>query len=173
MNNIKKLFKEHSIYILIVAFLETILSVICTISFVYTDTLSYENSIVFESLDIEKLLESIYSSTWWALILFLLFFIACMTITSIVYKKLDYFFISIIGWFEMLILAINLNDTLANLGTKLLLFIPIIIINIIAYREEKKKLNKKTNPIKEIEEKIENKIKKTTTKKNTKKTNKK
>ena len=92
---------------------------------------------------IEKLLETMYSSTWLAFILFTLGFITIMTLTSIVYKKLEYLFISIMGWILMLLLAINIGNPLKDIAAVILLFIPIIVLNIIAYRTEKEKLKRK------------------------------
>lgn len=142
MEKIKSILKSNSPYILFLAGVEAIISIICTIAFVYSDTLSYQNSEVFNTLGLEKLLESIYSSTWWALILMVLAFIAVFTITSIVYKKLEYHFISILLWIEMFILAIDFNKPINDLISILALFIPIIIINIVAYNDQKKVLKK-------------------------------
>ena len=141
MKWLKKLFKDNSPYLVLLTLAEVILSVVCTMAFVYSDTLSYADSQVFNAIGIEKLLESIYSSTWWALILLLLTFIAILSIATIYLKKMDYLFIGILLWGEMLILAINLNNSLLDNLSIMALFIPIIIINIIAFKEQKKKLD--------------------------------
>lgn len=140
MKKLKNIIKNTSPYLLFVGLAETILSVVCTIAFVYSDTLSYQDSLVFQTIGVEKLLESIYSSTWWALILLLLALIAILTISTIVLKKMDYFFISILLWFEMLILAIDISKPITELLSVFALFIPILIINIIAYRAQSKRL---------------------------------
>lgn len=136
----KKLFKEHSLYLLFITLAEIILSVVCIEAFVYSDSLTYSDSTVYTALGIETLLESMYSSTWWALILFTLAFITVCSITSIVYKKLDILFMGILSWVILLLLAINVGNALTETLTVLLLFIPIMILNIIAYKTEKKKL---------------------------------
>ena len=146
MKTIKKLFKEHSPYLIFLTLGEILLSIVATLSFVYTDSLQYSDS-AFISGGVEKLLETVYSSTWWALILFLLFFIALFAIISIIYKKLEYLTISIGCWVEMLILSINVGNDLKELLINLLLFIPIFILNIIAYKTEKDKLNTKTKKV--------------------------
>lgn len=148
----KKIFKEHSIYLLFLTLIESILSIVCTLAFVYSDTLNYSDSLVYNAIGIEKLLESMYSSTWWALILFTLAFIAITSITTLVYKKLDYLFMGILGWILMLILAINVSKPLTDTLVTLLLFVPIIIINIIAYKTEKKKIEQ-TNKTKKTSKK--------------------
>ena len=141
----KKLFKEHSPYLLFLCVIEIIITIISIEAFVYSDSLNYSDSLIYSAIGIEKLLETMYSSTWWAFILFTLGFIAIMTLTSIVYKKLDYLFISIMGWILMLLLAINIGNPLKDIAAVILLFIPIIGLNIIAYRTEKEKLKRKKN----------------------------
>lgn len=141
-DKLKTILKNNSPYLLFVACAEVIISTICTIAFVYSDTLSYQNSEVFQAVGLEKLLESIYSSTWWALILLLLALIAMFTISSIFLKKIDYLFMSIILWFEMMILAIDLNKPVNDLISIIALFVPIIIINMVAYSDQKKILKK-------------------------------
>ena len=146
MKTIKKLFKEHSPYLVLLTLAEILLSIVATLSFVYTDSLQYSDSAIISG-SVEKLLETVYSSTWWALILFLLFFIALFAFMSIIYKKLEYLTISIGCWVEMLILSINVGNDLKELLINLLLFIPIFILNIIAYKTEKNKLNTKTKKV--------------------------
>ncbi len=146
MTWLKKLFKDNSPYLIILTIAEVVLSVVCTIAFVYSDTLSYAESDIFSGLGVEKLLESIYSSTWWALILLLLALIAILSIATIHLKKMDYHFISILLWGEMLILAINLNNSLIDNLSIMALFVPIIIINVIAYKDQQKRLEIKPTP---------------------------
>ena len=105
----KKIFKEHSPYLLFLCVMEIIITIISIEAFVYSDSLNYSDSLIYSAIGIEKLLETMYSSTWWAFILFTLGFITIMTLTSIVYKKLEYLFISIMGWILMLLLAINIG----------------------------------------------------------------
>lgn len=137
----KKLFKEHSPYLLFLCAAEIIISIISIEAFVYSDSLTYSDSLIFVELGVEKLLESLYSSTWWALILFTLGFITITSITCIVYKKLEYLFMSILAWVLMLLLAVNIGNPISDIIFVILLFVPIIAINVIAYRTEKQKLN--------------------------------
>ena len=142
-NLYKTIIKENSLYLVFLTLAELIISLICTLSFVYSDSLSYASSIVFESLGLETLLQSLYSSTFWALILVMLAIIVMMSITTLVYKKLEFLFIGILGWCELLILSINLTKSFGENLSTCALFIPIIIINIICYKKEKEKINKK------------------------------
>ena len=142
----KKILKENSLYLVILAIVEIIISTICTLSFVYTDTLNYDDSLIFNALGMQKLLQTIYSSTWWALILTILALIAILAVTTLVFKKLEYLFISICLWVEMFILTLDFNKSPKDLFFSMLLILPIIIINIIVYKREKEFLeNKKTS----------------------------
>lgn len=138
MDRLKKLFTENSKLLLTITILEVVLSIIVILAFVYSDSLSYADSQIFTALGIEKLLETMYSSTWWALILLLLALIALFSLTSIVYKKMEYLFLSIGGIIIMLILAVNLHNSMFDNLATLAIFIPIIIINVIAYNSQKK-----------------------------------
>jgi hypothetical protein len=140
----KKILKEHSIYMVVLTILTSVLSVIGTLSFVYTDSLNYQESVIMKTLNIEKLLEGIYSSTWWAFILLLLFFIAAGNILCMIYKDMKFMGASLACWIEMMILAINLKNSLIDNLLLLLLYVPIIIIYIIVYKKEKEKITKKT-----------------------------
>lgn len=144
----KRLFQEHSPYLIFLCLAETIIAVLSIEAFVYSDSLTYSDSLIYTALGVEKLLQSLYSSTWWAFILFTLGFITITCITSIVYKKLEYLFMSILGWGLMFLLAINIGNPIKDIIFIILLFIPIILINIIAYKTEKQKLlkNKKKHP---------------------------
>mgnify|MGYP005777346677 CR=1 FL=1 len=148
MKKIKNLFKEHSPYLLILTLCEGILSLVCTLSFVYSDSLSYNDSLIYNSLGIEKLLETLYSSTFWALLLLILAFIFVLNVTCITYKNLEPGFISICLWVLMFILSINLTKSLMDNLMTSLLFIPIIIINIVAYKTEENKLKKRKSKTK-------------------------
>ncbi len=139
----KRLFKEHSPYLLILCLAEIIISIVSIEAFVYSDSLTYSDSLIYNAIGIETLLESLYSSTWWALILFTLGFITICSITSIVFKKLEYLFMGILGWGLMLILAINIGNPIKDILFVIALFVPILGINIIAYRTEKEKLSLK------------------------------
>ena len=146
-NSIKRFFKENSLYLIILTLAEFILSTVCTLSFVYSDSLTYSESIIYQSLGVETLLQSIYSSTFWALILVLLAIIVMFSITCLVFRKIEYQFISLLGWVELFILSLNFTKPIGDILSTCALFIPIIIINIICYKKEYDKLqllNKKS-----------------------------
>ena len=139
----KKILKENSIYLIVLTIFEMIISTVCTLAFVYTDTLNYADSLIFNELGMQKLLQSIYSSTWWALILTILALITILSITTLVFKKLEYLFIGILLWVEMFILTLDFNKSPKDLFFSALLILPIIVINIIVYKKEKEKIETK------------------------------
>ena len=141
----KKFFKEHSIYLILLTIAEVVLSIISTIAFVYSDSLSYSDSQIYQGIGIDLVLQNLYSSTFWALILVITAIIAIMSIATLVFKKLEYLFIGILGWIYLFILSINLTKPIGDILATCAIFIPIIILNIICYRKEKEKLNKKTS----------------------------
>lgn len=143
MKNIKKLFKNHSAYLICLTGFELIMSIIAILAFVYSDSLTYSESLIYNAIGIETLLESLYTSTFWSLILLVLSFTAIFNITAIKYRKEEYSFISLCLWFLMFILSINLTKSLLDNLLTSCLFIPIIIINIIAIKKEKEKTTKK------------------------------
>lgn len=153
---LKEIFKERSIFLTVLTAIETILAICMILSFVYSDSLNYADSQVLQSIGVQNLLENMYSSTWWGLILFLLSFISIFSITSLVYKKLEYLFISILLWFVMGITAINIGNGLAINISELAIFIPIIVLNTMAYYKQKDKL-KKAEPKVEIIKRKRNK----------------
>ncbi len=138
----KKLIKEHSPYLLFLCLAEIIITIVSIEAFVYSDSLTYSDSLIYTAIGIESLLESLYSSTFWAFILFTLGFITITSITSILFKKIEFLFMSILGWVLMLLLAINIGNPIKDILFVILLFIPIILINIIAYKTEKQRLEK-------------------------------
>lgn len=132
----KNILKEHSPYLIFLNGFEIVFSIISIISFVYRDLIeaAWIN-------DLSLLISNVYSQTWWGFVLLIIGLIAIFTLTCIVYKKLEYLFISIACWVLLFILAINLNNSFGDIIITSLLFIPIIIINIIAYKKEKEKIN--------------------------------
>lgn len=141
----KKLIKENSMYLIILTLVETIVSIVASISFIYTDSLTYSNSLLIQAMGIEKLLETMYTSTWWALVLLLLFFVALFEVMTLLYRDLKYMTISIGCLIELCILSINLTRPLSDIFLNMLIFVPIFILTVIAYKNEKKKLEELNN----------------------------
>ena len=140
---------------LFVCFAQIVVSVIATLALVYQDSTIFSNNALFE--DAQKLITSVYSQSWWALILFSLSFASLLTLTSLIYKKLEYEFLSIGCIILMIIPSINIKGSLIDTLLTLALYIPIIIIKIIGYKTEEKKLNEITKIKKEIKKKTSKK----------------
>ena len=54
--------------------------------------------------------------------------------------KIEYQFISLLGWIELFILSLNFTKPIGDILSTCALFIPIIIINIICYKKQADKL---------------------------------
>ena len=119
----KKKFKEHSKLLLIITFLEIILSLYFLIYFGYMDRLNYIESSTKTMSDLALLIQNMYTSTWWALIISFIILISTLTLTSIIFKKQEYHFISIILWIMLFILALDFTKSINyNLSNKTYIF---------------------------------------------------
>ena len=133
----KKLFKENSKSLLIICILETLLCLYFLIYFSYMDKLNYIESNLTNTSDLALLIQNMYTSTWWALIISFIILISILTITSIIYKKQEYHFIAICLWIMLFILALDFNKSISYNLSNIAIFIPIILFNIISYKNQK------------------------------------
>ena len=133
----KNLIKNNSKLLLIITLLETILSIYFLIYLGYVDRLNYIESSTTTLHDLTLLIQNMYTSTWWALIITLIILISIFTITSIIYKKNYLHFISILIWIMLFILAIDLTKSFKFNLSNAAIFIPIILLNIKAYFNQK------------------------------------
>lgn len=134
----KKLFKENSKLLLIITFFEILLSLYFLIYFGYMDRLNYIESSTKTMSDLALLIQNMYTSTWWALIISFVILISTLTLTSIIYKKQEYHFISIILFIMLFILALDFTKSFKYNLSNIMIFVPIIIFNIVAYKNQKK-----------------------------------
>ena len=132
-----KIWNNNSKLLLVISLLEIVLSIYFLIYFGYMDRLNYIESSSNSMSELALLIQNMYTSTWWALIISFINLISIFTLTSIIYKKKEYHFISIIMWIMLFILAIDFNKNLIYNLSNVAIFIPIIIINIIAYKNQK------------------------------------
>ena len=137
MNKFKELFKKRSKLLFIITSLELALSIWYLSYFNYLDRLNYTESITNNTKDLALLMENMFTSTFWGILIIMLSLIAIFTIISFIYIDQKYHLISILLWFILLILSINIKDTWQNNISNLCIFIPIIIINIIAFINQK------------------------------------
>ena len=135
-DSMKIIWKNNSKLLIIVTILEIILSIYFLMYFSYMDKLSY----VENSNNLSLLIQNMYTSTWWALIIVSISFISIFSLTSIVYKKNYLHFISILIWGVLFILSLDLEKSLKYNISNMCIFIPIIGINTLAYFKEKKYL---------------------------------
>ena len=131
------IWNNNSKLLIITTILEFILSLYFLIYFGYVDRLNYIESTSLIISDLALLIQNIYTSTWWALIISFIILISILSITSIIYKKQEYHFISILIWCMLFILSLDFTKNFKFNLSNVLIFIPIILINIKAYFNQK------------------------------------
>lgn len=134
----KKIWNNNSKLLLIISFLEIILGIYFLMYFNYIDKLNYIDSSKIIINDLSLLLQNMYTSTFWALIICMIILISIFTLTSIIYKKNYLHFISILIWCMLFILSIDLTKTFMYNLSNIAIFIPIITLNILAYFNQKR-----------------------------------
>lgn len=134
----KKILKKHSKLLMIISLLEILLGLYFLIYLGYVDKLNYISSINTKVDNLTLLIQNMYTSTWWALIILTINLISIFTLTSIIYNKNYLHFISIALWIILLILSLDFTKTFKYNITNLLIFIPIIALNILGYVNEKR-----------------------------------
>ncbi len=137
MTKIDKLFTGRSKLLYIVTLVEILLSIWFLCYFNYLDRLNYEESTITSTKELALLLENMFTSTWWGLLILIVCLIAIFSLISFIYKDEKFELISICLWFILLILSINVKDTLANNISNFCIFIPIISISILAFKNQK------------------------------------
>ena len=102
----KKIWNKNSKLLIIICVLEIVLSLYFLLYFGYMDRLNYSLSNTTKINDLALLIQNMYTSTWWALIICFINLISILTLTSILYKKQEYHFISILIWIVLFILLV-------------------------------------------------------------------
>jgi len=139
----KNFIKDRSKLMLVLTILEIVLAIWILVAFSYSDRLTYAEAIEYNQDNLSLLLESMYTSTWYALIILTANLISIFSLVSTIFKKQEFHFVSISLWCVLMILAVDLNlNFMSNLSV-LAIFIPIILLNIVAYINQKKLLTKK------------------------------
>lgn len=132
-DGMKKIWNNNSKLLIIITILELVLSIYFLIYFGYVDRLNYIESNMTTMSDLALLIQNMYTSTWWALIIVSVILISIFSITSIIYKRCEFHFISILIWCMLFILALDFTKGFTYNLSNLAIFIPIILINIKAY----------------------------------------
>lgn len=133
----KKILKNNSKSLVVICILEIILGLYFLVYFGYMDRLNYIESSTKTISDLALLIQNMYTSTWWALIISFIILISILTLTSIIFKKQEYHFISIMLWIMLFILALDFTKSIKYNLSNLAIFLPIIAINIISYINQK------------------------------------
>ena len=139
----KNIWNKNSKLLCIVCIIEIVISLYCLLYFGYMDRLNYSVSSAKQVSDLSLLIQNMYTSTWWALIICIINLISIFCITSIIYKKQEYHFVSILMWLVLFLLALDLDKSIIYNISGVAIFIPIIVINIIAYKNQKSITKKK------------------------------
>lgn len=138
----KRIFKDRSKLMLILTALEIILALWILVAFNYSNRLSYNEAIEYSGDNLTILIESMYTSTWYAVIILTANLISIFSLVSTIFKKQEFHFVSISLWCVLMILAVDLNISFMSNAATLAIFIPIILLNIVAYFNQKKLLKK-------------------------------
>jgi len=137
------MFKERSKLLFISISLESVLTIWALFYFNYYDRLNYGESINFKSSDLALFIQNMFTNTWWALIILTLCLITIFGIVTYIYKDLKFQFISIVLWFILLIIALNFKDNFLNNLSTIMVFVPIITLNIFSYINQQKLIKSK------------------------------
>ena len=137
----KKILKNNSKLLLIISLLELLLGIYFLIYFNYMDRLNYIEASKLNTSNLTLLIQNMYTSTFWALIICMIILISIFTLTSIIYKKKHLHFISILIWCMLFILSLDFTKTFIFNLSNIAIFLPIILFNILAYNNQKKLIN--------------------------------
>ncbi len=135
------MFKRRSKLLFITILIESIFSGWALFYFNYLDRLSYLDSLSYDHIDIALLIENMFTSTWWALIILTFCLISIFGLIAFIYRDVKFQFASIMLWCVLFILAINFKDNVINIVSTIMLFIPILTLNIFSYFNQKKEIN--------------------------------
>lgn len=137
MNKIKKIFNKRSKLLFILTFFETVFTWYFLVYFNYMDRLNYIESISTKTQNLALVFQNMYTSTFWGLIIIILVFISIFAIISLIYNDQKYQLISLLLWIVLFTLAINLKAGFKDNISILCIFVPIILVNYLAFKNQK------------------------------------
>ena len=137
MNKIKKFFNKRSKLLFILTFFETVFTLYFLVYFNYMDRLNYIESISTKTQNLALVFQNMYTSTFWGLIIIILVFISIFAIISLIYNDQKYQLISLLLWIVLFTLAINLKAGFKDNISILCIFVPIILVNYLAFKNQK------------------------------------
>ncbi|MDD2238644.1 MAG: hypothetical protein PHH51_02000 [Bacilli bacterium] len=134
------MFEKRSKLFFAVILIQGLFSIWILFYFNYLDRLNYSESIINNTNDLALLIQNMYTSSWWALIILTICLISIFSIVSFVYRDLKFQFMAILLMIILFILALNFKDSFLNNISVICIFIPVIILNIFCYFKQKKYL---------------------------------
>ena len=137
MNKIKKIFNKRSKLLFILTFFETVFTWYFLVYFNYMDRLNYIESISTKTQNLALVFQNMYTSTFWGLIIIILVFISIFAIISLIYNDQKYQLISLLLWIVLFALAINIKAGFKDNISILCIFVPIILVNYLAFKNQK------------------------------------
>lgn len=132
-----KIFKDRSILLFIICLVEIAFCFWVLIYFNHLDHLTYHQSGT-DTASLALLVQNMFTSTWWGLIILTFALICIFSLTSFIYKDLKFQFLSICLYVVLFMLSLNFEDTFMNNFSNFLIFVPLVAVNIVAYFKQKK-----------------------------------
>ena len=132
------MFKERSKLLMTVVILESILSVWVLFYFNYLDRLNYAESIVISPTNLALMIEDMYTSSWWALIILSVCLANIFSAVCLIYRSLKFQFMAICLWLVLFILAIDVRGDVKDMLSVIAIFLPVLTVNILAYLKQNK-----------------------------------
>jgi len=134
----KKILYKRSKLLFIITIIESIMSIWFLIYFNYLDHLNFYESTTTKTKELALVFQNMFTSTWWGLLILIICLITIFSIIAFIYRDEKFQLISTLLWFILLILSINIKDTFKNNIGTIFIILPIIIINYIAFKNQKK-----------------------------------
>ncbi|MDD4706123.1 MAG: hypothetical protein PHS24_02785 [Bacilli bacterium] len=135
------MFEKRSKLFFTVILIQSIFSIWILFYFNYLDRLNYSESVANNTQDLALLIQNMYTSSWWALIVLTICLISIFSLVSFIYRDLKFQFMSISLMIILFILGLNFKDSFLNNISVICLFIPVILLNILCYFKQKKILH--------------------------------
>ncbi len=132
------MFKNRSKLLLVSVILNSLFSIWILFYFNYLDRLNYSESLINDTAGLALLIQNMFTSTWWALVILTFVFITIFSLVSFIYKDIKFQFISICLWFVLLIISFNFKESFLNNLSAFSILLPFIILNIVSYFNQKK-----------------------------------
>ena len=106
--------------------------------FNYLDRLNYSEGLISKTSDLALLLENMFTSTFWGLLILVISLGTIFSIIAFIYRDHKFQLMTSLMWVIILILSINVKDTLKNNISSLFIILPILIFNFVAFYDQKK-----------------------------------